>query len=69
MLAWFGRPGQIAEAPQDLDHRQPATLGVQRVPMPGELLLLREELLTGDEPLALCHDLRIIHPILLSWIS
>ena len=34
-----------------LGHRQPAPLGVQRVPLPGELLLLRQQLPAGGEPL------------------
>jgi hypothetical protein len=35
----------------DLDHRQPPTLGVQRVPRPGGRLLLGEQLLASDQPL------------------
>jgi len=34
-----------------LDHRQPAPLGVQRVPLPGEFLLPSQQLPAGGEPL------------------
>ena len=37
----------------DLDHRQPAPLGVHRVPLPGELLLGLQQPQAGGEPFSL----------------
>jgi hypothetical protein len=35
----------------DLDHGQVAALGVERIPLPGQFLLLDEQLLAGGQPL------------------
>ena len=34
----------------DLDHRKPATLGVERISLPRELLFLRQQRLARDQP-------------------
>src|SRR5215216_2555194 len=44
----------------DPDHRQPAPFGVQRVPLPGEFLLLGQQFLAGSEPLVSGHYMRKI---------
>jgi hypothetical protein len=43
--------------PVDLDHRQHAALDVQRVARAGQLLLLGQQRLAGDQPLVACDDL------------
>jgi len=45
----------------DLDHWQPPAVGVQRVPLPGELLLPGEELLAGGQPLLTRYHLGHTH--------
>jgi len=49
----------------DLDHGEPAALGVQRVSPPRELLLLGQKPLAGDQPLVSCHDVGKAHADLL----
>jgi hypothetical protein len=49
----------------DLDHRQHAALDVQRVALPGELLLLDQQLLASNQPLVSRHGLRQGHSALL----
>jgi len=41
----------------DLDHRQSAAVGVQRVALPRELLLPGQKLLAGSQPLLTRHHL------------
>ena len=50
----------------DLHHRQPATVGGEHVPGPGQLLLLGQQLLPGGQPLVVRNDLRQAHRALLS---
>jgi len=40
----------------DPHHRQPASLGIERVPLPGEFLFLGQECLAGGEPLRPRYD-------------
>src|SRR5205807_10184011 len=54
----------------DLNHGQVAPLGVERIPPPGQVLLLCEQLLTGGQPLVSRSDLRKAHsqsPWLATW--
>ena len=57
------RPGGALEHVRlaDLGHRQPAPLGVKRIPLPGELLLLRQQPLARGQPLVTGDNLRIDH--------
>jgi hypothetical protein len=41
----------------DAHHRQPPPVGVQRIALPGQLLLPYEQLLAGGQPLLARHDL------------
>ncbi len=50
----------------DLDHGELAALGIERIPLPGQVLLLREQLLAGGRPLLSGGDLRIAHSTLLA---
>src|SRR3954469_4696121 len=45
----------------DPDHRQPAALSVQFVPLPGEFFLPGQQFLAGSKPLVSGHYLRKIH--------
>src|SRR5438045_3566319 len=45
----------------DLDHGQVAALDVQRVPLPGQLLLLGQQCCAGRQPLVPADDLRHAH--------
>jgi hypothetical protein len=56
VLEQAGQAGLAVRALEDvflvnLDHRQVAPPGVQRVSLPGEFLLLRQHLPTGGQPL------------------
>jgi hypothetical protein len=53
-----GRPGEPVVL-GDLGHRQPAALGRQRVPGPGELLLLGQQVAAGGPPFLRRHDFRL----------
>jgi hypothetical protein len=55
-LEQAGQPGLAVRASEDvclvdLDHRPLAPLGVQRVPLPGEFLILRQQFPAGGQPL------------------
>ena len=50
----------------DADHRQPAAVGVHPVARPGQLLLLREQLLAGGEPLLARHHLGQVRIVVIS---
>jgi hypothetical protein len=58
----------LRQAVGDLDHRQHAALDVQRVALPGELLLLDQQFLASNQPLVSRHGLRQGHSALL-WIA
>jgi hypothetical protein len=45
----------------DLDHRQPATGGVDRIAVPGQLAFLREQLAPRCQPLITGRHVRIGH--------
>jgi hypothetical protein len=56
VLEQAGQAGLAVRALEDvflvnLDHRQLAPLGAQRVSLPGELLFLRQQLPAGGQPL------------------
>jgi hypothetical protein len=49
----------------DLDHGQLAALGIQRVPLPGQLLFPGEQVRAGGQPLLSGSNLRQAHRVLL----